>query len=270
MVLTEQHHLARHHLAHQRLGLGELAGADHEVKVDLQGLQGGQGVTREVRLGVFMGFPGEVRGVLGAPFHRGVSRRLMGRLQDERVEFLRRLRQFAGQRAGALEGLTRMLGGCGQVALLSAKRGQGQPALGDVGIAGELRHGFQHRQGLRQQGAGAGEILGPQAGLGGVVAGHREFAGRTVGVGFARLHRPFEQGELLGELLTLEVMHAQVGQRVGQQGARHRGRLGETDRLVQQCLGLEVLAGAAQGDYQVQQGVDDQAGTVAPREAAHV
>jgi len=141
---------------------------------------------------------------------------------------------------------------------------------GFIGVASELRYGVEHRQGQRQQGAGAGEILGAQAGLRGLVAGQGEFGGRAVRVRLARLHRALEQGELLGEFLTLEVMHAQVGERVGQQGARHRGRFGETDRLVQQRLRLEVLAGAAQGDREVQQRVDDQAGAVASGEAAHV
>ena len=41
VVLAEEHHLARDHLAHQGLGLREFAGADDEVEVDLQRLQGG-------------------------------------------------------------------------------------------------------------------------------------------------------------------------------------------------------------------------------------
>ena len=66
------------------------------------------------------------------------------------------------------------------------------------------------------------------------------------------------------------MVHAQVDERVGQQGRRHRRGFSQADGLVQERLGLEVLAGAAQGDGEVQQGIDDQARAVAPREAAHV
>ena len=47
------------------------------------------------------------------------------------------------------------------------------------------------------------------------------------------------------------MVHAQVDERVGQQGRRHRRGFGQADGLVQERLGLEVLAGTAQGDGEV-------------------
>ena len=118
-----------------------------------------------------MRFPGEPGGFIGAAFHGGVGRGLLRRLQDEGMELRRSLLDQAAQLAGPFEGRAGVSGGFREVALFGAERGQGEPALGDVGVARELRGRREDRQRLGQQRPSPGEIFGAQAGLRGLVAG---------------------------------------------------------------------------------------------------